>query len=102
MNQTGLPDMPAANMQANYTWPKNPILGWYASTTPARYHFCLVSRGILRILSDGGDQSIIFGFDIFNSGFFWGRKNWKVFLWWLDLSRDFLRYSKQSEDSWWC
>ena len=26
--------MPAANMQANYTWPKNPILGWYASRHP--------------------------------------------------------------------
>ena len=26
MNQTtGLADMPAANMQANYTWPKNPM-----------------------------------------------------------------------------
>ena len=24
MNQTGLADMPATNMQANYTWPKNP------------------------------------------------------------------------------
>ena len=34
MNQTGLADMPAANMQANYTWPKNPILGWYASRHP--------------------------------------------------------------------
>lgn len=34
MNQTGLADMPAANMQANYTWPKNPTPGWYASRHP--------------------------------------------------------------------
>lgn len=40
MNQSGLADMPAANMQANYTWPKNPmadtqsILGRYASRHP--------------------------------------------------------------------
>ena len=51
-----------------------------------------VSRGIL--LSDGGDQSIIFGFDIFNSRFFGGRNYWKVFLWWLDLSRDFFAVFK--------
>ena len=95
MNQTGSAVMPAANMQAN-TWPKNPtaeLLSRYLVSTPAGYGFCLVSRGILRISSDGDDQRIIFGFDIFDSGIFSGRKIWKVFFWWLDLSRDFLEYS---------
>ena len=45
-----------------------------------------------------------FGFEIFDSRIFWGRKIWQVFFVWLtlsgDLSRNFLGYSKQSEDSW--
>ena len=35
-------------------------------------------------------------------GFFWVGKPGKYFFGWLDLSRDFFRYSKQSEDSWQC
>ena len=30
------------------------------------------------------------GFEIFDSGIFWGRKIWQVFFWWLDLRGDFL------------
>ena len=33
-------------------------------------------------------------------GFFWVGKFGEYFLGWIDLSRDFLGYSKQSEDSW--
>ena len=33
-------------------------------------------------------------------GFFWVGKFCKYLFWWLDLSTDFLGYSKQSEDSW--
>ena len=36
-------------------------------------------------------------------GFFWGRKIWQVFFGGsLIYCRDFLGYSNQSEDSWWC
>ena len=41
-----------------------------------------------------------FGIEIFDSGIFLGGKIWQVFFGWLDLSRDFGGYSKQSEDSW--
>ena len=33
-------------------------------------------------------------------GFFWAGKFGKYFFGWLDFSKDFFRYSKQSEDSW--
>ena len=46
-------------------------------------------RGVIQISSEGGDQRI-----------FWSRKTWQAFfLGWLHLSRDFFRYSKQSEGS---
>ena len=38
------------------------------------------------------------GFEIFKSGIFLGRRFSQVFFGWLELSRDFFRYSKQSED----
>jgi len=42
-----------------------------------------------------------FGLEILDSGSFLGRKIWQVCVFgWLDLSRDFLGYSKQSEDLW--
>ena len=47
-----------------------------------------------------------FGFKIFDSGIFWGWEISRVFFFQggggggLDLSRDFLGYSKQSEDLW--
>ena len=44
----------------------------------------------------------VFGFEIFNWGIFLGRKIWQVFLEWVVLNRDFLGYSKQSEDLWQC
>ena len=48
---------------------------------------------------------IIEGFEIFNSGifFFWGGgvgKFGKYLFGWVDLSKDFFGYSKQSEVSW--
>ena len=51
---------------------------------------------------------IIEGFEIFNSGnfFFWGAggggvgKFGKYLFGWVDLSKDFFGYSKQSEVSW--
>ena len=57
-------------------------------------------RGILWISSDGNDRRSFWGFEIFESGIFWVGKFCKYLFWWLDLSRDFLGYSKQSEDSW--
>ena len=42
----------------------------------------------------------LFGIEIFDSEIFLGEKIWQVFFGWLDLSRDFWGYSKQSEDSW--
>ena len=48
-----------------------------------------MAQGLLRISSDRDDRRI-----------FLGRKTWQAFfLGWLDLSRDFFGYSKQSEDS---
>ena len=55
---------------------------------------------VLQISSDGDDQRIFWGFEIFDSGIFLGRKFGKYIFWWLDLSRDFLGYLKQLEDLW--
>ena len=42
-----------------------------------------------------------FGFENFDYGIFGGKENWQVFFFgWLDLSRDFLGYSRQSKDLW--
>ena len=38
-------------------------------------------RGVLRISSNGDDQRIFFGFEIFDSGIFLGRKIWQVLFW---------------------
>ena len=35
--------------------------------------------GVLQISSDGDDQRIFFGFEIFDSRIFWSRKIWQVF-----------------------
>ena len=43
--------------------------------------------GVLWISGVGGDRRI-----------FWGRKMWEFFWGWLDLSRDFFGYSKQSRN----
>ena len=37
--------------------------------------------GVLWISSDGDDQRIFLGFEIFDSGIFLGRKIWRVFVW---------------------
>ena len=53
--------------------------------------------GGLRISSDGDDRRIFWGFEIFDSEIFLGRRIWQVFLCvcvWLDLIRDFFGYSK--------
>ena len=42
----------------------------------------------------------IFGFESCNSGILLSREIWYC-IWWLDLSRDFLEYSKQSQDLSW-
>ena len=42
----------------------------------------------------------IFGFEICNSGILLSREIWYC-IGWLDLSRDFLEYSKQSQDLSW-
>ena len=48
-----------------------------------------------------GMIKVFLGFEIFDSGMFLGRKIWQVFFFgWLDLSSDFLGFSKQSEDLW--
>ena len=57
--------------------------------------------GILRISSDGDDRRIFWGLKFLIPSFFWGgRELGKYFCVWLDLSRDFFGYSKQSQDSW--
>ena len=47
-------------------------------------------------------QGGYFGFQVMGmiEGFFWVGKFGKYFFGQLDLSRDFIGYSKQSEDSW--
>ena len=45
-------------------------------------------------------EGIFWGFEILDSGIFLGRNIWQVIKGWLDSSRVFWRYSKQSEDSW--
>ena len=42
----------------------------------------------------------VFGFEIFVSIIFLGRRIWQVFFGWLDLRERFFGYSKQSE-YWW-
>ena len=37
--------------------------------------------GVLGISSDGDDQRIFWGFEIFDSGIFLGTKIWQVFFW---------------------
>ena len=56
--------------------------------------------GVLRISSDRDDQRIFLGLKFLILGFFWAGKFGKYFFGLLDLCRDFLGYSKQSEDSW--
>ena len=56
--------------------------------------------GVLRISSDGDDRRIFWGLKLSIPGIFWVGKFGKYFFGWLDLSRDFFGYSKQSEDSW--
>ena len=55
-------------------------------------------------ISNVGDNRRIFfflhGFTIFNCGIFGVRRFGKYFLGWLNLSRDLLRDSKRSKDSW--
>ena len=58
---------------------------------------CTFSQGVLQVTEMIKD---FFEFKSFDSGIFLGRKIWQVFFGWLDFSRDFFRYSKQSEDSW--
>ena len=54
--------------------------------------------------SDGDDRRIFLGLKFLIPVVFWVGKFGKYFFVWLDLSgdlsRDFLRYSKQSEDLW--
>ena len=45
--------------------------------------------GVRRISSDGDDRRNFFGFEIFDSEIFLGRKIWQVFWGWLDTGRDF-------------
>ena len=60
--------------------------------------------GVLWISSDWDDQRIFLSLKFSILGLFWGGKFGKYFFVWLDLSgdlsRDFLGYSKQSEDLW--
>ena len=57
---------------------------------------------LLRISSDSYDRSIFLGLKFSIPGFFWVGKFGKYFFGWLDLSRDFFGYSKQSEDLYLC
>ena len=57
-------------------------------------------RGVLRVLSDWDDQRILGSLKFAIPGFFCVGKFGKYFFVWLDLSRDFWEYSKQSEDLW--
>ena len=59
-------------------------------------------RGIvLRISSDGDDRRIFLALKSAILGFFGVGKFGKYCIGWLDLSRDFWGYSKQSQDLWW-
>ena len=53
---------------------------------------------VLPISTDGDDQRIFWGFKILIQGFFWVGKFDKDLFGWLDLCKDFLGYSEQSED----
>ena len=53
---------------------------------------------VLPISTDGDDQRIFWGFKILIQGFFWVGKFDKDLFGWLDLHKDFLGYSEQSED----
>ena len=55
--------------------------------------------GVLRMSSDGDDQTIFGGLKFLILGFFRIGKFGKFFLGWLDLSRVLFGYSKQSKDS---
>ena len=46
-------------------------------------------KGVPQISSDGWSNDF-FGFEIFNSGIFLGRTIWRLFLGWLNLSKDIL------------
>ena len=46
----------------------------------------------LQISSDGDDQRIFSGFEIFDPGIFLGRFG-KYFFWWFDFTEDFFGYS---------
>jgi len=56
--------------------------------------------GAFWISSDGDDGNLFLGLTFLIPEFFWVGKFGKYFLGWLDLSRNFSGYSKQSEDSW--
>ena len=58
------------------------------------------AQGVLRISRDGHDRRIFLGLKFSIPGFFWVGKFGNYFLGWVDLSRDFSGYSKQSEDLW--
>ena len=66
------------------------------------YTVGLGPQGVLQISSDGDDRRIFLGLKFSFPGFFWVGKFGKYIFGWLDLSRDFFGYSKQSEDSWYC
>lgn len=55
---------------------------------------------VLPISTDGDDQRIFGGFKILIRGFFWVGKFDKDLFGWLDLRKDFLGYSEQSEVPW--
>ena len=57
-------------------------------------------RKVLLISSDRDERRIFWGFEIFDSVFFLGKKIWQVFFGWLDLSRDFFGVLKMFLGSW--
>ena len=61
-------------------------------------HIIRLPVGVLQISSDGDRmiEGFFGGLKFSIPGFFWIGKFGKYFLGWLDLSRDFLRYSKQN------
>ena len=62
--------------------------------------YTLSFLGGIWISSDGDNRRIFWGLKFSILGFFWVGKFGNSFFGWLDLSRDFWGYSKQSEDSW--
>ena len=58
---------------------------------------CTFSQGVLQVTEMIKD---FLSLKVLILGFFWAGKFGKYFFGWLDFSRDFFRYSKQSEDSW--